>query len=42
MWQSLVMPMADNDRDEVKVGCILLVCLCLFAWLLIFKMMGWI
>jgi len=42
MWQLRAMPMEARDRDEAKVGCILLASLCLFAWLLIFKMMGWL
>jgi hypothetical protein len=34
--------MEAPDRDEAKVGCVLLVCLCLFAWLLVIKLMGWL
>jgi len=34
--------MEAPDRDDVKVGCILLVCGSIFGWLLVFKLMGWL
>lgn len=42
MWQLPGTLMEAPDHDGAKVGCILLASLCLFAWLLIFKLMGWI